>query len=206
MSASGDTGEPLRVFGRDRVRALLVQGVRAGLGVAKDPPPPTPDPPPAPLIRPPRPEAVSIFSPSNEAPKIDMPAAGLPATAVDPAKTLQRHCKDNVTTMPTADEVARAIVAAARETGEDPIACASGRVDQRCRHYAMHALAHVFQGIGVESVARMVGVTGKPQVYWSRFFNNVVRPPKGQKGGHIARWWNDAAYDRVIRAIEDGND
>lgn len=115
--------------------------------------------------------------------------------------------------MPTADQVARAIVAAARETGEDPIACASGKATHtgqglkvtdrvsraiRCRHYAMHALVRAFPGLPRETYARLVGCPGKPDKFFDNSKMNVL-PMKGSD--RAAKWWNEAAYQRVVEAI-----
>ena len=69
---------------------------------------------------------------------------------------------------PTADQVARAIVAACRETGSDPIAVASGEMVlggphgnlalSRARVYAAWALDELGFDCGAVAVARMCGV------------------------------------------------
>lgn len=100
--------------------------------------------------------------------------------------------------MPTADDVATAIIVAAAETGEDPIACASRVEGMRCRHYAMHALSHVFPGTGRYALARMVGCQAKPQYFWK---NSVTHVLNGMGPGKRAKWWDEAAYQRVIEAI-----
>lgn len=67
---------------------------------------------------------------------------------------------------PTADDVAVAIVAACRQTGEDPVSCAEGIYTvRRARHYAMHALARVFPEAMRRSLARCVGVPGNPSKF-----------------------------------------
>lgn len=107
---------------------------------------------------------------------------------------------------PTADDVARAIVAACKETGDDPIRTAEGglgtsRATNRARHYAMHALLHVFQGLGREMAARLVGCPGSPRQFWSASWHQIVKPRVGGLG-HAANWFDDDAYARVIAAIE----
>lgn len=102
---------------------------------------------------------------------------------------------------PTADDIAIAIVAACRETGDDPIAVAEGIYTQKkARHYALHALVYVFPKTNPHRLCVYVGCTGKPGHFWSNSLTAVVRPRNGRL--HAAGWWDDAAYDRVIRAIE----
>lgn len=103
--------------------------------------------------------------------------------------------------MPNADDVARAIVAACRETGEDPIACASGVSGIRARHYAMHSLLHVFPDLQRKSAASIVGCPGKPVYFWNASWNQVAKP---QTFGNRrkANWWDEESYGRVIKAIE----
>lgn len=98
-----------------------------------------------------------------------------------------------VSEMPTADHVAHAIVAACRETGEDPIECASRPNAVRGRHYAHHALVHCFPSVRVSSIARMVGAP-RPDIFHQGSLNNHVRK-------RASEWWNDHVYQRVIRAI-----
>lgn len=102
--------------------------------------------------------------------------------------------------LPTADDVARAIVAAARETGEDPIGCIRGEMGQRCRHYAMHALVHVFGDMPRDTAAQLVGCPGKPRYFWNNSWGQVVKP--NWNGRPKANWWDAAALSRVIKAIE----
>jgi hypothetical protein len=117
--------------------------------------------------------------------------------------------------MISADDVAIAIIAACRETGGDPVACASGAginvggakyANQistcRARHYALHALLHVFPGAEREKVCALVGAMGSPKSFWNNSLNQVIKPAGNRR--HVALWWNDKAYDRVIRAVEAG--
>lgn len=107
---------------------------------------------------------------------------------------------------PTADDVARAIVAACRETGDDPIRAASGLVGGahgttiRARHYALHALLHTFPKLPRGIAAKLVGAPGNPVTFYHNSWHQVVRP-RASASGHMALWWNDAAYARVIDAI-----
>ena len=107
---------------------------------------------------------------------------------------------------PTADDVAVAIVASCRETGDDPMSTASGglgigRATNRARHYALHALIHVFPVANRYRVCRWVGCPGKEAAFWNASWHQVVRP-RASGMGHMANWWDEEAYDRVIRAIE----
>lgn len=108
--------------------------------------------------------------------------------------------------LPTADDVARAIIAAARETQESPIDCVGGGRYRamHCRHYAMHALVQCFPGHPRALYARIVGCPGKPE----KFFDNskvlVLGKVKGTSNRRLAVWWSEQAFDRVIEAIERG--
>ncbi|WP_454629496.1 hypothetical protein [Bradyrhizobium cenepequi] len=105
----------------------------------------------------------------------------------------------------TADQVAWAIVAACRETKDDPIDCISGVVKGglgkhtlRGRHYAMHALLEVFPDLPRAVAARLVGAPGNPMAYYYNSFHNVS---KIQNGRRYARWWDEDAFQRVVSAV-----
>jgi hypothetical protein len=112
-----------------------------------------------------------------------------------------------MTTFPTAEDIARAIVASCRETGEDAVRAASGFVGDingpsiHARHYAMHALLHVFPDLPRLAAARVVGCPGKPASFYNNSWNQVVRP-RSDGTGHMAKWWDEYAFARVIAAIE----
>lgn len=90
---------------------------------------------------------------------------------------------------PTADDVARAILAACRETGEDPLAVASGKIDQRARHYALNALKAIFPDARSRSISRMCG--GPAYAFYSYSRYKVFR---------VAKWWDESAFERVLAA------
>lgn len=100
---------------------------------------------------------------------------------------------------PDADDVAIAIVAACIETSENPLLIAESR-PLRARHYAMHALAHIFPTYDRVKLAALVGSPIKPQHFWRNSCNQVANPT-GHSSYAVA-WWSGDAYDRVIRAIE----
>jgi hypothetical protein len=110
----------------------------------------------------------------------------------------------------SADDVAVAIISACRETGGEPLACASrgegGTPERtpatnRARHYALHALVHVFPDASKVGLCSLVGCVGQPKSFWSTSWHQVVKPrPNGR--GHAASWWNEGAYARVIHAIQ----
>lgn len=108
---------------------------------------------------------------------------------------------DGLERMPTADHVAHAIVAASRETAEDPLDVAGGKRALRARHYAMHALVHCFPDVRRTSVARMCGAAGNPLKFWENSCYQVANPT----GTTPARapWWDDDAYHRVIDALQE---
>lgn len=107
-----------------------------------------------------------------------------------------------------ADTVAIAIVAAARETGADPVAVASGQIDDsygggaaypisRARSYAAVALHNLFYGqcdFGSPIFARMVGVSRKSE---AAFFGGL--DSRKRKGS--AKWWDEKALERVRAAV-----
>lgn len=98
--------------------------------------------------------------------------------------------------LPTADDVAVAIAAACRETGEDIRDFGPNGKGATCaRHYALHALIHVFPKAAKFKLCEFVLCPGKPVSYWSVSWNVV-------NGKHPALWFKPEAYDRVIRAIE----
>lgn len=101
--------------------------------------------------------------------------------------------------MVTADHVARAIVAACRETAEDPVVVASGQPGAfRSRHYAMWALLHVFQDMKPTVAAALVGAPYKPGAFYYNSRASAL-PSAGRPGG--GNWWNAGTYQRVIEAI-----
>jgi hypothetical protein len=100
-----------------------------------------------------------------------------------------------------ADAVAAAIVAASRETGADPLRVASGQRDlvrepmahetSRARAYAALALREWFPTHQAMSIARVVG-SQSPQVYLSVL----------QRRKRTFKWWDEAAFWRVLGAVE----
>jgi hypothetical protein len=115
---------------------------------------------------------------------------------------------------PTADQVATAIVAACRETGEDPIEVMDGVHGLRARHYAAHALAKFWPPIVGEKesralLGRLVGVKAPESRQWTWFttsLNQVFKPYentyRGIKFAHWARWFDDDAFARIVAALE----
>ena len=92
---------------------------------------------------------------------------------------------------PTAEHFAWAIVAAAREVNEDPIAVATGRhVKSQAQLYAYAALRECFADIPAQHVAELIGVDDPAK---------FVR-------AHAARcnvsWWSASALDRITQSIE----
>lgn len=100
--------------------------------------------------------------------------------------------------MPSANQVAWAIVAACRETGADPVAVAEGinvcgsRESSRARSYAAYALNELFR-CGPVAIGRMVG-SGAPSSFLSTLSWNLKKDK--------VRWWEDAAAERVIDAVK----
>lgn len=100
---------------------------------------------------------------------------------------------------PTADHIAMAVVAACRETGEDPFAVMQRVTQLHARHYALHALREVCNIEGARA-ADLVGCPAKPGYFYSNsraqvfYWNNI-------KGCRTAKWWREDAFDRVVAAI-----
>lgn len=108
--------------------------------------------------------------------------------------------------MPTADEVATAIIAASEEMSVHPIEVFTGfeRVERlhfrkaqnisRARAYAARAIDKVFNRpemvLARPSIARMVGVNEPSQAV---FFASL--------SGRPIPWWNDAVFKRVVDAV-----
>lgn len=89
---------------------------------------------------------------------------------------------------PTADQVATAIVAAARLTGEDPVGCIAGAPAMRCRAIAFEALRLVFPEARVPGLGRCVG--WRPTSTTTCIANAKIRS-----------WWSDDAVDEVVGAL-----
>lgn len=104
-----------------------------------------------------------------------------------------------------ANDIARAIVSGAKETGANPIDLALGNdlsrgypVDKklmvsRARAYAGRALERVFSNIARPVIAKLIGVN-KPS--WTSFFSGL--------DGRTLPWWDEAAFGRVLLAVEAG--
>lgn len=92
--------------------------------------------------------------------------------------------------MPTAEAVARAVVAAARITDEDPLTVADG-LGLRFRFAAMKALLTFYPEAGPLRIGRMVG---------------VERNPMGRlQQAERSSWWRPQgkpAYEAAFEALE----
>ncbi len=104
---------------------------------------------------------------------------------------------------PTADDVARAVVAACRETGADPEECVTGRVYcvggaankyalSRARVYAAFALDELFDECGSSSMSRMVGASS---------VTCHLSTARSQQRNGLLRWFDGAALERVKSAV-----
>lgn len=100
--------------------------------------------------------------------------------------------------MPTAHQVAVAIVTAAREMGTDPFAIATGASGRthpatgRARYYAAMAINRLFECSEV-ACARMVGAPS-PTSYLGAL--------KFQLRHGEAQWWRPDTLDRVVAAVQ----
>jgi hypothetical protein len=104
---------------------------------------------------------------------------------------------------PTADHIAIAIVAACKETGADPEHVAmgantAGRKSNhsipRARAYAAIALRAVFEGAAAPMIARAVG--------YNKAATGALAQIDFQFRQGLMRWWDDAAFMRVVAALE----
>lgn len=104
-----------------------------------------------------------------------------------------------------ADDIARAICAAAKETGADPIDLALGNDRtagypqasmlkvSRARAYAGRALVKVFDNVARPTIARLIGVSRPSQ---GSFFSSL--------DGRPTPWWFEDVFGRVVSAVEAG--
>ncbi len=90
---------------------------------------------------------------------------------------------------PNADQVATAIVEAARLTGENPQLCALARGGLRCRAIAMEALCLAFPTARRPGLARCVGY---PK---AAAFHGWLASAKR------ASWWREEWVDEVVGAL-----
>lgn len=109
--------------------------------------------------------------------------------------------------IPTADEIARAVVAAARELGVPPRAVVRGlgrwvsnkdsrnqarQEIKRARFYAALALREAFPDMPKVVIGRALGV-GAAKTYLRN--TEVARD-----AGRFDRWWSDDAFRRIVEA------
>lgn len=117
----------------------------------------------------------------------------VPATALD-----EKPLRSKVGHVPTADQIARAVVAAAMETGEDPLTVgAHPFIRLRLRHYVIHALENAFPRTPIKTLCGFVGLNKNATVFYKASLREVVGRPRK------ALWWDDAALARVIAAVRD---
>lgn len=90
---------------------------------------------------------------------------------------------------PTADQIALAIVTAARIFGEDPFAVLTGELGVRTRHVVLCAMLEVFPD------ARRIGLSNCLGYSCARAAKEQLR--SARKG----KWWSEVAVDEVIGAL-----
>lgn len=93
---------------------------------------------------------------------------------------------------PDADQIALALVAAARMHCEDPLAVARGVTGSRARIVAYDALRSVFPDARREGMARLVG------------FRDGTAGAAGVAVAKRARWWRDEAVDEIVGQLLGG--
>lgn len=113
----------------------------------------------------------------------------------------------------TADEVARAIVAACRETGDDPVEVGSGgfvrdrgKRHPRARHYAYLALRWLHPDGDETAVARAVGAhPQKARGYADSVRYQILGRGRAIYGGRPqANWLEWPVLERVVAATRPG--
>lgn len=92
--------------------------------------------------------------------------------------------------LPTSEAVARALVAAARKLGEDPLRAFEASL--RCRYVAGHALKIIYPAVSWVAIGRMVGIVG---VSPATLFAQVKK----------VAWWaadGEAGVEAALEALE----
>jgi hypothetical protein len=87
---------------------------------------------------------------------------------------------------PTADQIAQAVVAAARLQREDPIAAVRGAPGARCRAVAYEALRSAFADARRGGLARLVG------------FRDATSGAVAIASAKRCSWWSDDAVDEIV--------
>jgi hypothetical protein len=105
--------------------------------------------------------------------------------------------------VPSADEVAWAIVQAGREFGYSNrhIVAIAQRENGRCnaRHYALHALLAVFPDANRGVCARLVGCRSDPEKFYDNSYYRFARIVNGRRA---APWWDEDEFARVVGAVQ----
>lgn len=87
---------------------------------------------------------------------------------------------------PTADQIAIAVVTAAKVLGEDPEAVVHGAPGLRARHVAMDALAAAFPEARRTGLARCLG------------YKAPRAAQEAVVGARNSRWWNEMVADEIV--------
>ncbi|HEY8214687.1 MAG TPA: hypothetical protein VIG36_11225 [Methylocystis sp.] len=101
-----------------------------------------------------------------------------------------------MSTFCTADEIATAIVAAARIEGEDPEAIARGLLGSRARWYAFAALVDRFPENDYRAIALGVGIFNINSMSAAR------AQLKSYRRGNAPKWWDEAIVAKVASALD----
>jgi len=102
---------------------------------------------------------------------------------------------------PGADTIACALVAAARETGENPESFIDRSPDAKFRHYALHALLAAFPGVKSTRLSDVIGCPGKPCYFYRSSMWWVLGQGPHRQGP--VEWWSEEAFGRVCAAVAD---
>lgn len=194
------TGKSKKEIQEDLARALANTGAKPVEGTAA-PQPPAPPPVRRPTrLSPAEEDAVDAEIANKRIKEIaEHPEGLVRITADPPPRAAMGSGSAYPDEPPTADQVAVAIVAAARELGADPekivrgIAGSGGRYVNhsipRARAYAACAIQQVFPNNGATSISRWVGAPNP---------NSYISLLRHQRKNGIIRWWDEGIYQRVV--------
>lgn len=94
----------------------------------------------------------------------------------------------------TADEIARAVVTAARLTGYDPIKAVAGGGDVRARWFAIAALLSVFPDADCRAIGRGCGILD------AMVLGDLPRSIRVRRRNR--RWWDQSIVDQTTLALK----
>lgn len=100
---------------------------------------------------------------------------------------------------PSADDYAMALVSACRLTGENPESFIDRAPEMQARHYALHALCHLFPAVQPKLVADLLGAPGRPSFFMRTSQWHVLG--LGPNHSKVAIWWSNDRLGQVIESV-----